>query len=183
MSRREEDTDMSIDGMGNIVLLNATQMKVYCRNGDLLRVVRHGASQGSEGSARFVSAMVDGAGNVVVVDQPNRRIVVLSAAGELVRFFGQHGQGELRYLTDVSVDGAGIVFVTDWVHDLIVVFSAAGGVSASLWGAGQGQAGSTDACGGGRGRQRLGCRLANGPKRPTHRCLLHCGGVCASLYS
>jgi sugar lactone lactonase YvrE len=112
--------------MGNIVVLNETHMKVYGRNGDLLRVVRHGVSPGSWGDMRFVSAVVDGAGNVVAVDQPNSRIVVLSSAGELVRFFGRRGQGqgELR-CPDVAVDGAGSVFVSD-TKNRIVVFSAAG---------------------------------------------------------
>jgi len=118
---------MAIDGMGNLVVLNETHMKVYCRNGDLLWVVRHNVSRGSEGSTKFCSAVVDGAGNVVAVDERNRRIVVLSAGGELVRFFGQHGEGKLEDPTDVAVDGAGSVFVADWGSDRVVVFSAAGG--------------------------------------------------------
>ena len=123
-----DDTAMAIDGMGNIVLLNSTHMKVYGRNGDLLRVVGHcGASQGRDRSATFVSAVVDGAGNVVALDQQNCRIVVLSAAGELVRFFGsESGEGALWIAIDVEVDGAGRVYVADWGADRIVVFSAAG---------------------------------------------------------
>ena len=118
---------MAIDGLGNIVVLNATHMKVYGRNGALLRAVRHNVSRGSEGSTKFASAVVDGAGNVVAVDERNRRMVVLSAGGELVRFFGQHGEGKLEDPTDVAVDGAGSVFVTDWGSDRVVVFDAAGG--------------------------------------------------------
>jgi sugar lactone lactonase YvrE len=123
-----DDTAMAIDGMGNIVLLNSTHMKVYGRNGDLLRVVGHGgASQGRDRSATFVSAVVDGAGNVVALDQQNCRIVVLSAAGELVRFFAsESGEGALWIAMDVEVDGAGSVYVVDWGANRIVVFSAAG---------------------------------------------------------
>ena len=50
MSRRGGEKDaMAIDGMGNLVVLNETHMKVYCRNGDLLWVAPHNVSRGSEG--------------------------------------------------------------------------------------------------------------------------------------
>ena len=123
-----DDTAMAIDGMGNIVLLNSTHMKVYGRNGDLLREVRH-LAQPRDLISRFVSAVVDGAGNVVAVDQAICRIVVISAAGGLVRFFGQHGEGALKDPTDVAVGrvfGAGCVFVSDPGGHRIVVFSAVG---------------------------------------------------------
>jgi hypothetical protein len=70
---------------------------------------------------------VDGAGNVVALDDVNAQIVVLSAAGELVRLFGE---GMLYAPTDVAIGEAGSVFVTDVGpdsgRDSIVVFSAAG---------------------------------------------------------
>jgi hypothetical protein len=125
-----DDTAMAIDGMGNIVLLNSTHMKVYGRNGGLLRVVRVPSHPGLEPCTRFVSAAVDGAGNVVALDDVNAQIVVLSAAGKLVRFFEQHGEGMLHDPTDVAIGEAGSVFVTDVGPDMgpdrIVVFSAAG---------------------------------------------------------
>jgi hypothetical protein len=80
-----DDTAMAIDGMGNIVLLlNSTHMKVYGRNGRLLRVVRVPSLPGLEPCTRFISAVVDGAGNVVALDDVNAQIVVLFTAGELV---------------------------------------------------------------------------------------------------
>jgi hypothetical protein len=133
MSRRGGEKDaMAIDGMGNLVVLNETHMKVYCRNGDLLWVAPHNVSRGSEGSTKFCSAVVDGAGNVVAVDERNRRIVVLSAGGELVRFFGQHGEGKLDEPTDVAVDGAGSVLVAQ--RGRIFVFKASSGdFVGTLW--------------------------------------------------
>jgi hypothetical protein len=123
-----DDSAMAIDGMGNIVLLNSTHMKVYGRNGRLLRVVRVPSLPGlTRWSTRFVSAAVDGAGNVVALDDVSAQIVVLSAAGELVRLFGE---GMLYAPTDVAIGEAGSVFVTDVGPDRgpdrIVVFSAVG---------------------------------------------------------
>jgi hypothetical protein len=120
-----DDSPIAIDGMGNIVLLNSTHMKVYGRNGRLLRVLRFPPVL--KPCTRFISAAVDGAGNVVALDDVNAQIVVLSAAGELVRLFGE---GMLYAPTDVAIGEAGSVFVTDVGPDRgpdrIVVFSAAG---------------------------------------------------------
>jgi tripartite motif-containing protein 71 len=78
---------------------------------------------------------VDGAGNVVVADCGNHRIVIFTAAGEVVRAFGREGSGagELKGPTGVPVDGAGNVVVADVVvadagNSRIVIFTAAGEV-------------------------------------------------------
>ena len=67
---------------------------------------------------------VDGAGNVVVADFGNHRIVIFTAAGEVVRAFGREGSGagELKGPTGVAVDGAGNVVVADAGNSRIVLF-------------------------------------------------------------
>ena len=76
---------------------------------------------------------VDGAGNVYVSDYGGKRVVVFSAAGEVVRTIGV---GQLTNPMGVAVDGAGNVYVSDDDGNRVVVFSAAGEV-VRTFGAGQ----------------------------------------------
>jgi hypothetical protein len=72
---------------------------------------------------------LDQAGNLFILDSGNSRIVVIAPNGEVLRSFGQFGNGigELRYPYSISVDSSrNRVYVGDGEHPEIEVFSTDG---------------------------------------------------------
>ena len=129
---------MTIDGEEIVLLVGnwskQTRVDVRSRNGDVLRSFDL-TGAGLVGKPSGVA--VDGAGNFVVADIRDHRIVVFDAAGGFVRAFDGSGSdaGELRGPSGVAVDGAGSVYVADQRNHRVVVFDAAGRVLRTLGGA------------------------------------------------
>lgn len=126
---------MTIDGEEIVLLVGnwsqQTRVDVRSRNGDVLRSFKlRGA--GLVGKPSGVA--VDGAGNFVVADIRDHRIVVFDAAGGFVRAFDGSGSdaGELRFPSGVAVDGVGSIYVADQSNHRVVVFDAAGRVLRTL---------------------------------------------------
>jgi DNA-binding beta-propeller fold protein YncE len=132
---------MTIDGEEIVLLVGnwsqQTRVDVRSRNGDVLRSFEL-TGAGLVGKPSGVA--VDGAGNFVVADTDNDRVVVFDAAGGFVRAFDGSGSGagELRHPSGVAVDGAGSIYVADMFNHRVVVFDAAGRVLRTLGGEGGG---------------------------------------------
>jgi hypothetical protein len=127
---------MTVAGEGIVLVIGNfrdTRIDVRSRNGDVLRSVRLTGA----GLLRFPSGVaVDGAGNFVVADSGNDRIVVFDATGVCVRAFSGSGSGAgvLEGPSGVAVDGAGSVYVADQRNHRVVVFDGAGRVLRTLGG-------------------------------------------------
>ena len=75
-----------------------------------------------------LQASFDGAGNLVVLDAFNKRIVVVGPGGQLVRIVGRQGEGpgEFQAVQALAVWRDGRFAVPDTEHSAIQVFSADG---------------------------------------------------------
>ncbi len=85
-----------------------------------------GRRGGGEGEFAFPSALAVGRdGNLLVVDQINARIQVLTAEGAFVQTFGELGVGFGNFVRpkDVAVDEAGLVYATDAAFSNVQIFN------------------------------------------------------------
>ncbi len=85
-----------------------------------------GRRGGGEGEFAFPSALaVARDGNLLVVDQINARIQVLSEKGAFVQMFGERGVGFGNFVRpkDVAVDEAGLVYATDAAFSNVQIFN------------------------------------------------------------
>ena len=127
---------MTVNGEGVVLVIVSfrdTRIDVRSRSGDVLRSVRLAGA----GLLRSPSGVaVDAAGNFVVADSGNDRIVVFDAAGGFVRAFSGSGSGAggLDGPSGVAVDGAGSIYVADQRNHRVVVFDGAGRVLRTLGG-------------------------------------------------
>ena len=79
-----------------------------------------------EGEFAFPTALaIDRAGNLLVVDQINTRIQVLTADGQFVEMVGEQGVGFGNFVRpkDVAVDDAGLVYATDAAFSNVQIFN------------------------------------------------------------
>ena len=91
----------------------------------LLRTI--GRRGQGEGEFNFPSAVAfDSSGNLLVVDQINARVQVLTAEGRYLDQFGGLGVGYANFVRpkDVAVDEAGFVYITDAAFGNVQIFDA-----------------------------------------------------------
>ncbi len=100
---------------------------------DMTDVYRVGGASAREEWAFFgpaLQASFDGAGNLIVLDGFNHRVVVIGPDGQLVRVVGREGQGpgEFQSVMAFAVWRDGRFAVPDMGHSAIQVFSPDGGL-------------------------------------------------------
>ncbi len=91
------------------------------------RLTAFGKRGEGEGEFSFpTSVAFDSAGNLLVVDQINARVQVLSEDGEYLDQFGQRGVGFANFVRpkDIAVDDAGFIYVTDGAFGNVQIFDA-----------------------------------------------------------
>ncbi len=97
---------------------------------DMTEVYRAGGVNAQEWALFGLSlqASFDGAGNLVVLDAFNKRVVVVGPGGQLVRIVGRQGEGpgEFQAVQALAVWRDGRFAVPDTEHSAIQVFSADG---------------------------------------------------------
>jgi hypothetical protein len=98
---------------------------------DMTEVYQVGGASAREEWAFFgpaVQASFDGAGNLLVLDAMNKRVIVVGADGQLVRVVGREGDGpgEFRSVVAFAVWRDGRFAVPDPEHVAIQVFSPGG---------------------------------------------------------
>lgn len=98
---------------------------------DLTEVYRAGGADAQEEWAFFgpgLQARFDGAGNLVVLDVLDNRVVVIGPDGQLVRSVGRRGEGpgEFQQIKALAVWRDGRIAVPDQGHAAIQVFSPEG---------------------------------------------------------
>lgn len=98
---------------------------------DMTEVYRAGGVDAQEEWAFFgpaLQASFDGAGNLVVLDVLENRVVVIGPDGQLVRAVGREGEGpgEFRFIRALAVWRDGRIAVPDLRHAAIQVFSPEG---------------------------------------------------------
>ena len=98
---------------------------------DVTEVYRVGGVSALEEWAFFGSALqmsFDGAGNLVVLDVLETRVVVIGPDGQLARVVGREGEGpgEFRFIRALAVWRDGRIAVPDMRHAAIQVFSPEG---------------------------------------------------------
>ena len=104
---------------------------------DMTEVYRVGGASAREEWAFFGPALqtsFDGAGNLIVLDGFNHRVVVIGPDGQLVRLVGREGEGpgEFQSVIAFAVWRDGRVAVPDLGHSAIQVFSPDGGLERFL---------------------------------------------------
>jgi sugar lactone lactonase YvrE len=86
---------------------------------------------------------VDSKGNLLVVDENNKRVQKFNEAGEYVSSFGSSGTGDGQFSrpTDVAVDSKGNIWVTDAGSNRVQKFTQSGGYITKFgtYGSGNGQ--------------------------------------------
>ena len=102
---------------------------------DMTEVYRVGGASAREewaffGPAPSLQASFDGAGNLLVLDAANHRVVVIGPDGQLVRLVGREGEGpgEFQSVIAFAVWRDGRIAVPDLGHSAIQVFSPDGGL-------------------------------------------------------
>jgi len=96
-------------------IASARQVRTFGRRGD------------GEGEFNFPSAVAfDSSGNLLVVDQINARVQVLTEEGAFLHKFGGLGVGYASFVRpkDVAVDEVGFVYVTDAAFGNVQIFDA-----------------------------------------------------------
>ena len=92
-----------------------------------LNFVRSISSRG-KGRGEFSSphdVKFDTAGNMYVAEFDNGRVQVLDTSGQLIRAFGQEGEGKLSQPSGLHIVDK-YVYVSDWVGRCIVVYKTSG---------------------------------------------------------
>ena len=99
-------------------------------NVDMTEVYRVGGVNAPEWTffGPALQASFDGAGNLLVLDAFNKRVVVVGPDGQLMRVVGREGEGpgEFQQVQALAVWRDGRVAVPDWEHSAIQVFNADG---------------------------------------------------------
>ena len=102
---------------------------------DMTEVYRVGGTSAREEWAFFgpepsLQASFDEAGNLLVLDAMNKRVVVIGADGQLARVVGREGEGpgEFQSVMAFAVWRDGRIAVPDMGHSAIQVFSRDGGL-------------------------------------------------------
>ena len=100
---------------------------------DMTEVYRAGGVDAREewaffGPALSLHASFDGAGNLLVLDAMNKRVIVIGPDGQLVRVVGREGEGpgEFQFAKALAVWRDGRFAVPDQDHSAIQVFSPDG---------------------------------------------------------
>ena len=66
-------------------------------------------------------------GNMYIVELGNRRVQVMNANGQFIRFFGNNRKGNIGLPTGLHVDkDENIVYISDFADDRIVVYTTSG---------------------------------------------------------
>jgi len=90
------------------------------------RIGEFGRRGDAEGEFSFPTSLTfDRSGNLIVVDQLNSRLLVMTAEGRLLDRVGSLGVGFANFVRpkDVAVDELGIVYVTDAAFGNVQIFS------------------------------------------------------------
>ena len=102
---------------------------------DMTEVYRVGGASAREewaffGPAPSLQASFDEAGNLLILDAMNKRVVVIGPDGQLARLVGREGQGpgEFQSVIAFAVWRDGRIAVPDLGHSAIQVFSPDGGL-------------------------------------------------------
>ena len=116
---------------------------------DMTEVYRTGGVNAPEwalfGPAASLQAGFDGAGNLVVLDAFNKRVVVVGPDGQLVRVVGREGEGpgEFQEVRAIAVWRDGRFAVPDTEHSAVQVFSPDGELERFVRSAGEARTLST----------------------------------------
>jgi len=110
------DAEPSADGKAIFVAdAKGHELVVFdTASGERLRAI--GSRGGGEGQFNFPTSLAhDRTGNLLVLDQANARVQVLTEAGDFVEAYGERGQGFGSFVRpkDVAVDEAGFIYITD----------------------------------------------------------------------
>lgn len=123
----ENPTDAAVSPDGkSLYVADSKAQKIVVFDLATARVLRSFGSRGTgEGAFNFPSAVAfDSAGDLLVVDQLNARVQILTEQGRFVDQFGGRGVGFASFVRpkDVAVDEAGFVYVTDAAFGNVQIF-------------------------------------------------------------
>jgi len=121
------DTAVSPDGRSLYVADSKAHRIAIFDIGTARRLRTIGRRGSGEGEFNFpTSVAFDSAGNLLVVDQINARVQVLTEEGRYLDQFGGLGMGYANFVRpkDVAVDEAGFVYITDAAFGNVQIFDA-----------------------------------------------------------
>ncbi len=119
------DAELSPDGARLFVADSKAHRVVVFDRASGQRLTAFGERGEGEGQFNFPSALAfDADGNLLVVDQINARVQVLSQEGQFVEKFGALGVGFANFTRpkDVAVDELGYTYVTDAAFGNVQIF-------------------------------------------------------------
>lgn len=125
----ENPTDVAVSPDGrSLYVADSKEHRIVIFDIGTARQLRTIGRRGKgEGEFNFPSAIAfDSSGNLLVVDQINARVQVLTAEGRYLDQFGGLGVGYANFVRpkDVAVDEAGFVYITDAAFGNVQIFDA-----------------------------------------------------------
>ena len=121
--------DISLDGSGNIYVLDTNNHRVQKFNSAGIFISKFGLTGSGDGQLIFPQGMgLDGSDNIYVADTSNHRIQKFDSSGVFQSKFGSVGPGDGLFNSprDVAVDSSGNIYVVDSNNGRVQKFNSSG---------------------------------------------------------